>query len=348
MILIRIIQFTFLCFFVLILLTGCDSEPDKNDLGIYYWKTSFKLSKEDKNYLTETGFNKLYLRFFDVDWNPEISSPVPVGEVSIDTKDVPNIEVIPVVFITNRTLKNIPNSSIAALSQNIHKKIFSKLALFENLSINEIQLDCDWSESSKENYFLLLKSLNTRLDDDGIILSATIRLHQVKYFKKTGVPPVDKGMVMLYNISDVSDINTENSIYNEKVAKKYLVNFDEYPLQLDVVLPAFSWIVQFRNGKIIDLIKGLNIQEVDRHPEISFLSKNTFILNKNIQIDNHFLLKGDLFRIESVSTEDTKRAAEIVSDYLKENVTVAFYHFNKEFENNYDKETIEEIISFFN
>lgn len=348
MILVRKIQFAFFCLFGLILLTACDSEPGKKYLGIYYWKTSFKLSEEDKSYLAEIGINKLYLRFFDVDWNPEINLPVPVGDVSIETKSVPEIKIVPAIFITNNTFKQIDVDEITELADNVFKKIKTKHKKLDAKLPDEVQMDCDWSESTKEKYFAFLHSLDESLKTEGISLSATIRLHQVKYYKKTGVPPVDKGVLMFYNMSDISDIKTENSIYNERIAKKYLFNFDEYPLELDVVLPAFSWVVHFRNGKVINLISESNFLNLIDSQDIDILSDNTFSINKNLQVDNYYLLKGDLFRIESVSTEDTKNAAEIISGYLNENITVAFYHFNQEFRNNYDKETIKKVAAFFN
>ena len=35
------------------------------------------------------------VRFFDVDWNPNINSAVPVGDVTIETKKVDDVEIIP-------------------------------------------------------------------------------------------------------------------------------------------------------------------------------------------------------------------------------------------------------------
>lgn len=42
----------------------------KNDGGnsIYYWRTTFSLSDGEKESLTTHDVNKIYMRFFDVDW----------------------------------------------------------------------------------------------------------------------------------------------------------------------------------------------------------------------------------------------------------------------------------------
>lgn len=54
---------------------------------------------------------------------------------------------------------------------------------------------------------------------------------------------------MCYNISDIKNPGTENSIFTEGEARKYFTNINKYPLPLDIALPAFSWAVVYRNGK---------------------------------------------------------------------------------------------------
>ncbi len=76
-----------------------------------------------------------------------------------------------------------------------------------------------------------------------MVLSATIRLHQVKYFETTGVPPVKSGMLMFYNTGDLENPSEENSILNIETAELYLSGLEDYPMQLDIVLPLFSWAV---------------------------------------------------------------------------------------------------------
>ena len=80
------------------------------------------------------------------------------------------------------------------------------------------------------------------------MLSATIRLHQVKYYKQAGIPPVDRGMLMFYNMGKLNALTAENSIYNSNDAAGYIETVDDYPLKLDLALPAFSWAVHFRNS----------------------------------------------------------------------------------------------------
>ena len=115
--------------FISIITISCSNNSNKEiSRGVYFWKTNFSLTTAELSWLKETEIQKLYVRFFDVDWNPNLNIAVPVGDVSIETKLIDGVEIIPVVFITNRTLVNLPDSLIPELSSNIYKKIFLKLA----------------------------------------------------------------------------------------------------------------------------------------------------------------------------------------------------------------------------
>ena len=47
-------------------------------------------------------------------------------------------------------------------------------------------------------------------------MSATIRLHQVKYRADTGVPPVDRGMLMAYNLLPPDQAGERSSILDNR------------------------------------------------------------------------------------------------------------------------------------
>lgn len=115
---------------------------------------------------------------------------------------------------------------------------------------------------TKNNYFLLLKELKNNLNKN---ISSTIRLHQIKYFNKTGVPPVDYGVLMYYNMSSLGDFNTKNYILDNNEAKKYHYNFENYPLKLKLALPLYSQAVQFRDKKAINLFE--NVEQIDFNEE---------------------------------------------------------------------------------
>jgi hypothetical protein len=339
-----------LCFSFLALIYGCTGAANRKvTRGVYFWKTNFTLNENEISWLRENNIKKMYVRFFDVDWNPNVKQAIPVSEILVDTKPPNDIEIIPTVFITNRTLININDTLINKLAENIFRKISYKIKNFNTRLLEEIQLDCDWTTGTKNKYFQLINKLNEITDSARIDLTVTIRLHQVKYFKKTGVPPVKRGILMFYNMSDVSDIRTRNSIYDEDIAKRYLVNFDKYPLKLDVVLPAFSWAVLFRNKKISELINDVSPGELSGNKNYKSLGSNYFEAEKNNYLHGIFIGEKNIIRLEEITPSDTKSAADLITRYLKkDSIVVSIYHLTKGTTGKYKKEDWEDITSAFN
>ena len=224
----------FLIFGILILLfLGCEKKERQTIPAFYHWQTNFDLSPSENTFLDSMNVQKLYVKFFDVDWDFNQADAFPQAIVQFDDVEK-DFHIIPTIFITNRTLIQLPSNSIPDLAQKIVYKI-KTLAISE---IQEIQLDCDWSPSTEKKYFQLLTAIRQNID---VTLSATIRLHQVKFAEATGVPPVDKGMLMFYNMDEVGQLETQNSILDLEIAQQYLHNFNKYPIPLDVALPLFSW-----------------------------------------------------------------------------------------------------------
>lgn len=331
-------------------LLGCTQHPMKEvTRGVYFWKTNFSLNEEEINWIKKNDIRKIYLRFFDVDWNPQINAALPVGDVSIITRDFNKTEIIPVIFVTNRTFKNIPDSLIPELTANIYKKIFSKLSLFTVKAIREIQLDCDWTKTTRDKYFRSIKLLQEMCSAKGIDITATIRLHQVKFAKETGVPPVKAGALMFYNMSDVANIRTINSIFDTHVAGSYLTNFNNYPLHLDVILPAFSWGCLFRKSELKNLINGLSDSTLTHNDNFVRVLENFYCVRRDCRLNGINLLKGDYLRIEHIEPGITLKAAEMLSTHLSNsNFTVSLYNFNDELIKNYGNEDVSKIFSAFN
>ena len=150
------------------------------------------------------------------------------------------------------------------------------------------------AKKSKKAYFKLLKLLSTNITH----LSATIRLHQIKYAKTTGIPPVEKGVVMIYNLESPADTSIVNSIFSYDKALMYLDGYlKEYPLKVDIALPAFSWGVHYHHGKIKSLMSDFNPEKIDNMN----MSKNTdgFYKSKKAHFYNtHRISNRDEIRYE--------------------------------------------------
>lgn len=250
------------------------TQKPKIEVSFYHWKNSFK---------EENVKEKLYIKVLDISYSGKLE----FEKTNFIKKPLKNF--IPTVYITNEAMKNID-------SKKISKLILEQTKTYD---FSELQIDCDWSLLSKANYFDLLKELKTKSNKK---LSATIRLHQIKYFVKTGVPPVDYGVLMYYNMANITDINTKNSILDNSIAKKYHYNFDEYPLRLKLALPLYSQAVRFRKDKPLDIFEGLKKEDFDKH--FIKIDTNLYEVKKSIYFKKKYIYKGDIFRLEDSSKKD--------------------------------------------
>jgi len=336
-----------ICLLFVCIIASCQStERQSVQPAFYHWQSDFDINSREISYLRSLGVHKLYIRYFDVDWNPSQSDAVAIASLNWGTP-IQTWEVIPVVFITNRTLLKLPNDQLESLADRILEKINLLTAKHEDLKIEEIQIDCDWSMQTKNKYFELLRLLKIKSKEE-LILSATIRLHQVKYFRKTGVPPVDKGMLMFYNIGELEKLETTNSILDITTAKKYLVNFDHYPMTLDVALPVFSWGVLFRDGKMIKLINNLKAKDLLNDQRFLKIKENQFELLKSTYLQGYYLYQGDIIKTESVTYEVLKQSADLLANQIEnKNLVVTFYHLDTTTINQYPYEQLQEIYQRF-
>lgn len=125
-------------------------------------------------------------------------------------------KIVPVIFITNKAIRQCTAADIEKLARNCADRIDTLYRLHFNKLPTEYQFDCDWTEKTKENYFNFLNHI--RKLRKGVPISCTIRLHQIKFKDKTGIPPVDKGTLMYYASSEPTDFENENTILNNKDA----------------------------------------------------------------------------------------------------------------------------------
>lgn len=333
--------------FLGLFLTQCSSR--KVYPAFYYWRTVFDLSNTERAYLQKLGIKRLYVRYFDIDWNPHTQKAQSIAELQWRTKDLPALQVIPTVFITNRTLLNISYNSLKKLGNNIANKITKKSKGLQNIQINEIQLDCDWSGKTQERFFQLIEILKSKVKSKGIThISATIRLHQIKYYEKTGVPPVDRGMLMFYNMGSLDGKNTDNSILDLNIARKYLIKPGKYPLKLDVALPIYQWGVLIRRGKVLNLLSNLKNDTFVNGSFFRKKEKNQVEVIKSTYSNGIYLYKGDIIRLERITMQQLKQAARLLQRYIPNNpLNVAFYHLDEKHLKNYQPAGLQNIYQIF-
>ncbi len=319
-----------------------DNGP-RHDLtpAFYHWKTTFGPTSSEQRTLRRLGVETLYIRFFDVDWNPQINEAMPKATVRFDTPTA-GYTVVPVVFITNRTLQNLSMTGIPILARNITNEI-KQIAKKQTIMFQEVQFDCDWSETTGGRYFALLRSLRAML---GVPLSATIRLHQVKFAAKTGVPPVERGMLMAYNVADWKRADTRNSIWDAAVADRYLTFLGNYPLPLDVVLPIFRWTIAYRNGRFLKILNDLDSKALKAKSflEATPTDSTRFVARQDTAALGLMIRQGDVFRAEAVTADELTQAQHaILSRIQNRAVTFGLYHLDSANLAQYSHETLQSL-----
>lgn len=299
-----VILISLILVFALIVFNYNKTQTKDIQISFYSWENSF----EEQN-INE----KLYIKVLDVNFSTKLEL------LKTNIKETPK-NFIPVIYITNETMKNVDYSLVS-------KAILETL---KNYKFDEIQIDCDWSLSTRSNYFNLLEDLKEKLNKT---ISATIRLHQIKYYTKTGIPPVDYGVLMYYNMSNIGDFNTKNSILDNEIAKKYHYNFDVYPLKLKLALPLYSQAIQFREEKAISLFEG--VEEKDFNNDFEKLENNRYKVLNSHYFKGRYIYKDDIFRLENSNEQDIKIALKDFLDLSKNRYDEVIFYTLK-YKNKYD------------
>lgn len=342
--------FSFFCIILIIDISCNKLATNSHQIfpAFYHWQAKFSLSEAEKNYLKELNVKRLYVRYFDVDWDEGLGQVVPKSVVSLSKETIEKMEYIPVVFITNRTLLKIDERNSEVLAEKIAGKIVQK-SDSAHYAFREVQMDCDWTDKTRANYWALLKALRKRLaalNYPNVKISATIRLHQIKYPEKTGVPPVDKGMLMYYNMSDVSNMNAKNSILNNEEGEKYLGKLKKYPLKLDIALPIFSWGVVNRNGKMVSLLPSFTADSANK-TQFDSISPTQYKVTKSHYHNGEYLYADDLIRTESATQNDLYQARKLLLEKLaNDSVYMTFYHLSPENIQQFPKDSLLKLLKF--
>jgi len=326
-----------LLFFLLI---SC-SKNEKPIVAFYYWKTNLKFSEAEKTILKDNEVSKLYVRYFDIGLHPQTQKPFPISPVHF-YQNMTDFEVVPVVFIQNKVMleKNSDIEDLAKKTIDLINEINAK----NKINCTEIQIDCDWTLNSKENYLKFIEQIKKLSKKK---LSATIRLHQVKYFKKTKIPNVDNGILMFYNMGTIAP-DSLNSIYSRKISEKYLKSLKKYPLHLDVALPIYSWGVHIRNQKIIGLRSKLNANELEKDVNFQKIGTIFFKVKKSNYKNGVFYEQNDLLKIEAISSGDLKEMADDLNENLAQTPKeIIFYDLDEFNIKNYEKNIFEQVVSCF-
>ena len=325
---------------ILCLFISCQQQ-EQPTISFYYWKTIFRLSPKEKNTLTTNQVKRLYIRYFDIDLSEQTQIPYPRTPIRFE-ETTANFEIIPVVYIKNKVMldKKLNVLDLAQKTNDFIQQINSK----NNITIQEIQIDCDWTLASKDNYLRFIEAFKKVSNKK---LSATIRLHQIKYFQKTKIPNVDRGVLMYYNMGKIAP-DSLNSIYDRNIANRYLSSLKNYPLPIDIALPIYSWGIHIRDGKIIGLRNKIDVDNLKNNSSFVLTKNNWFTIENSNFRDGVFYKEKDQLKIETISQNDL---LEMAND-LEENTTqnpkeIIFYDLDEFNLKNYEEGLFEKIIDCY-
>ena len=344
----RLVTSFLLVFGLAVLHTGCARHNVRYvSSAFYFWRTDFSLSTDEQNRLETLGAQRVYVRMFDVDWDIGAGKAYPVQTLRGTRDTTMKAEIVPTIFITNRTFTHIPPSGVSELAGRILRLTLSLTSALRFPPVHEMQIDCDWTEGTRGKYFALARELRALLLDEDMVLSATIRLHQVKYRNRTGVPPVDRGVLMFYNMGEIDNPDALNSILDLDAARKYIASLDDYPLPLDVALPLYSWGVVYRRGRVVDLINNVTRTNFSDDATFALHGDRAEVLKSSF-VDYRFLYAGDVVRLENVPVRKLHDAASLLARHIHaDSLRVVFFHLDSQTIHGYKNEDLQTVCAAF-
>ena len=213
--------------------------------SVYYWSTTLRMDSVKEQFMREHNVSRMYIRYFDV-VEDESGRPVPNATLRFVTAVPKGIEVVPVVYIVNSCMRR----DISGLAEKIYRRVRQMNETNGIGGVKEIQIDCDWTMRTRSVYFSFLRQLRSMAGADGIKLSATIRLHQLSQ----PAPPVDRGVLMMYNTGDFTDLACRKPILDMNDAAPYMPRLAGYGLPLAAAYPLYSWRILFRRGRYVGIM----------------------------------------------------------------------------------------------
>jgi hypothetical protein len=326
---------------------GCKQKPAVHPT-FYYWRTDYHNKKAETNYLDRFKSKSLYVRIMDVDFNPDLQMPVPISPIKFSDPIPKQTVIIPVVFIVNQVFNKIDTMQTAVMANRIAKFVAAKVKQAGKQNYYELQIDCDWTKGTRNRYFKFLEQLKAIPLLKGKTISVTLRLHQVKNIVSSGVPPVEKAILMCYNMGNLRKYGDQNSILDQYEMDQYLKDYiEQYPLPLDVALPLFEWAVVFRNKQYAGISKRIGKTQLD-DKKLFKQRANSILYDLLIDYPAAGLKKGDVVRWEQISPEDLLTTSKFLSRYLSPRErNLVFYHLDTDLLKHFTNEDLQKVIANF-
>jgi hypothetical protein len=334
------------------------NKPVQAVKAVYHWKTAFDESWESgarDSFLEEHSIRKVYVKMLDVDYS-EAAGIFPASKTNMPysfSHIFDSVTFVPVIYISNSVMKNMKLDQIEFFSKQFLVHAL-RIETYTKKKVSEIQVDCDWTEGTKETYFQILKTMKKWAPQ--MQFSVTLRLYPYKYREELGIPPADRVMLMVYNINNAKKFSNKNSIFDAHEASKYLKR-KSYPLPMDIALPVFSWSLIFRNQQFLkvfssSIIPTIYKREIEDESKESCLKKLTnkmyLVQQKPNGYDEFDLRAGDIIKIESCGEMELKEASLITYGLpINESSTIALFDLDMNDLNQISYDQIENAFTLF-
>jgi len=211
--------------------------PDGQN-AVYYWRTDLQLDSSERAFLKRYHINKMYCRYFDVVMDTA-QGPMPNATLTFSDTLPVGVEMVPTVYITEDCM----HERHEGLARKLVKRIRQMNETNDVSGVSELQIDCDYTARSRKLYYEFLeevaKEWSSPQNPSSIrpTLSTTIRLHQLSM----AVPPVDYGVLMLYNTGDPRKFQERNPILDLRDVMPYVGRLNDYALPLAAAYPVYLW-----------------------------------------------------------------------------------------------------------
>ena len=260
-----------------LLTTGCKQSEMPEENAVYYWRTEWRTDSTERAFLQQYHIHKVYCRYFDVVMNGD-GEPMPNATIRFVQGQPTGIQLIPTVFITENCMHQ-PHKDLA---RKLVNRIVQMNETNDIKGVDEVQIDCDFTARNRKNYYDFLQQVRDEAQKHGMQLSTTIRLHQLSM----PVPPVDYGVLMIYNTGDPNKFDERNPILDMRDVQPYLRYLADYDLPLAAAYPTFRWIRNFEGVHLEHTVEADEILKVKAAVEKKRPELKATILTYHLDKDN--------------------------------------------------------------
>ena len=262
------------CFLTMLMaLTGCQQRERQSQTAlaegnaVYYWRTDLHLDSTERAFLRTHDIDKVYCRYFDVVMGDD-GQPTPNATITFSDTLPAGVELVPTVYITEDCM-HAPHPGLA---EKVVRRVCQMNETNDIKNVREIQIDCDYTARSRQVYYDFLKEIShffaskaNKFERSSIIshLSTTIRLHQLQM----AAPPVDYGVLMLYNTGDPRRFDKRNPVLDRRDVEPYLRHLSGYPLPLAAAYPVYQWVRHIHGVRVEHTVEADEILRVKQAVE---------------------------------------------------------------------------------